>query len=986
MANNLLGIGTISTISSIINPDVDVSSAADNFQPFSFFEYLKNTRQFNTPEQFTQGYNDYLHQWYALKNAQPQSQRDEIKQRYIDLLKDIAVNYTTSEEKRFLSNIDYNDPSDLAVAVPFYAQKLKEICLFYKYKRDKFKYRINELKIKGTPLSIEKAIFQSVVDYASTATDIAAATVQSIATNLQISITEYVDEYSNYFDLDPDASASDLQVTNDLRTKYITSNTNTISANLFLNLNDSIINEVLNTPIYLKEIGTGLLINPMKVVQQALAQANCAQTLAQFIGASVNTLSANYELQKQLIEKYIGTDFFYLSTNSQSTFVSGALFKAANPSANLVNKRFVTTASVPEDQLISLQQLGLFFKPDKMGVIQFASPSKQWAVNAANLEADKIYVFPNPDCYGNVDNFAYSNLSTPFIYAVDNTVLIKGIDQGAAVGYIKSSEYLQNYYAYFSEPVYLNDANINISSFDAKFLRIFNQGSFTSYAQDIHGNEYGVVKPVKRFNADQNNDEAALGQCITIDGHTFYDDYEGFSFNFATTGNNFDGSIRTGLTAQTANNFPPFGGSFTTGYDGASAGMFTLSGDFYTVYFREYSPYIDCNTFDNLIGSVRDGGAFAASDTELLPDVSSDSPAWNIHSKVYYDTLCDAGLSATNSTQPGLTSCAMSAVPALSSSNFEMFDGRLFPNQFTIEPDYNYSGYTANYVDLVNPGCVSILQTSQLSGAETLNDVNELAGTLLVKNIVTNQVSVLSASLSATFSKYSDAVKSDIYGSNVEAVNIYYDTIVVTTSSFMVFDKIVIDNAGQFVKPGTNNNYLSVSASDFCSSSNQFFIEKTNDVWLYKTTVQSDTSASNAKVIYPEIYRYSIKTNKLQKIFPNIFTTAAQISSLFVNPLSAVNFVRISDAKLTYASFNDKFNASWVLHDLNGLSYICSAPFDYVNDSIEFDPNQIALYTPSTFVETFNFNTPLSAINNDLEVSAFNGPEFNSANNILFFN
>ena len=989
MASNVYSVGTTNVRLSITNSNVDPVDSQDNFQPFSFFEYLKNTQQLNTPDLFTQGYNDYLHAWYSIKNVEQAVQRDEIRQRYVDLLKDIAYNYTTSEEKRFLANLDYDDASDLSIAIPFYAQKLKEICLFYANKREAFKFRIEEVKIKGSTLSIEKAIFKSIVDYLSTDDAITAATVTAVARDMQINITEYVDEYSSYFDLDPDATASDLQITNELRTKYLTSNTNAISANLFLNLRDTIADQVFNTAFYLKEIGQGLLINPQRLIQQALKQATCEQTFAQLLNTSVDALSSSYDLKRRLIEKYIGTDFYYLSTNSQTDFVSGALFKAANASGNLINKRFATTASIAEDDLISLQQLGLFFKPDKMGVLQFAAPNKRFFVDDTKLEANKIYIFPDPSVYGNVDNFLYSNIQYPLLYIIDNSTHVKGLDQGAAHGKIKSNEYLQNFYAYFSEPVYINSSNINVSSFDANMLRIFNRGIFAAYAQDVYGNEYGVLKSVERSNKQQTNEANALGQCITIDGHTFYDDEEGYAFNFSLTGINFDGSIRTGLTAQTVNAFPPAGGSFTTGYTSSSAGMFILSGEKYLLYFREFSPFIDCNTTDNIVCSIRDGGFFAPSDTETYPDVSSDSTAWNTSSRVYYSTLCDAGISATNSLVPGLTSAALTAVitaPLLLNSLYDAFDCRLFPNNICeLQPDYNYAGSTISYIDDVNNECLSQLQANQQIGDETLNDIKSMDGVLLVKNIATNVVLPLSSALSVTYSKYNDAIKQELYNNNVQHINIYYDSIVVKTDNYLIFDKIKIADDGSFEKPGTANNYITINTDAYSSVSNTFYHEKTNEAWVCKTTLLNVASGSNEKIIYPQIYKYSVEANKLQRKYPGMFTTNQTLSSLFANALSSINIARVMDATLTHASFNDKFNLTWNIVDLNGLSYLFSAWFNYKNDEIVFDADQVAVYRASTQANTLNFYYALSGLTS-VEVASTANARIASQNNILYFN
>ncbi len=208
MASNNFNFGSATVDFSKTNSSVSSADTLDNFQPFSFFEYLKYSRQVATPEQFTQGYNDYLQQWYAQTNESPIVQTNEIRQRYVDLLKDLAINFTTTDEKRFLSNLDYDDASDLAIAIPFYAQKLKDICLFYAKKRESIKTKAQEVRIKGSSSSIERAVFQNIIDYLYAAEDEGTINVnlQQIAQTLQIDVVDYFDTYSNYFDLDPSAS------------------------------------------------------------------------------------------------------------------------------------------------------------------------------------------------------------------------------------------------------------------------------------------------------------------------------------------------------------------------------------------------------------------------------------------------------------------------------------------------------------------------------------------------------------------------------------------------------------------------------------------------------------------------------------------------------------------------------------------------------------------------------------------------------------
>jgi hypothetical protein len=990
MASNNFNFGSATVDYSITNANVGTADTLDNFQPFSFFEYLKYSKQVATPEQFTQGYNDYLQQWYLQTNETPAVQTNEIRQRYVDLLRDIAINFTTIDEKRFLSNLDYDDASDLAIAIPFYAQKLKDICLFYAKKREAIKSRSQEVRIKGSTTSIEKTVFQNIIDYLYAAEDEGAINIdlQQIAQTLQIDVVDYFDTYSNYFDLDPSATPDDLQITNELRRKYFTSNVNTISAQLFLGFSNAVLADIFATPFYLKEIGAGLVINPQRFIEKTLFDFNCEiNPIAELLNADTQALSSTYALKRKLVQKYIGTDFYYLSTNSQSQFVSGTLFKAENACGNLVNKRFVTTATVPEDQLKTAQQLGLFFRPDKMGVLQFAAPSKSYYVNQGSLKPNHVYVFPDPNIYGNVTNFYFSNLPYPLQFAIDYSGNVKKLDAGLAYGYIKSSEYLQNFFAYFSEPLYINADTHNASAFDVHLQRVFDEGIFTQYKQDVYGNEFGLLKDVKRYNQNINNINNINSKCITIDGHVFNDVEQGFGFDYAIVDDDYFGSIRTGLTAKTIDALPPGGGTFSTGYTFASAGMFTLTGSKYTLYFREYSPYFACASINpNYICSIRDGGFFAAPDNSILPDVSSDSVAWNANSKVYYAILCDAGLSATNVLVPGRNMAALTATvvaPALSSNIYQVFDSNYFNNECYTIADYDYSESLDNYIGVVNPECTTIVAASAQISNETLEQIKAKIGSILVKNIIQNQVMPLSSALSATFFKYPAAVKNEIYSTSVENFNLIYNTIIIKTPHYVVFDKIEMDDVGNFIKTGTFNSTITINANEQCS--NSFFVEHTNDVWTFKTTLLEDAlSATNAKCIYPTIYRYNVKTNAFEKKFPTN-ADVSTLSSMFANPLSSVNIVRYGNANVSYAQQNDKYALSWTGYDLNNMSYVFAAWFNLVGDAIVFDDNLTGVFAPDDLPFTYNFVNALSTFST-IDVLSTANASFNAQNGALFFN
>ncbi len=129
----------------------------DTVAPFSFLDFINNTQADYSPEEYSSFYSSYLQAWHANQGGSEEEQKTQFTDYYRQFIKEIVVNYTTETEKRFLEKIDFNDPADLDVAIPFFANRLKDIALFYKKKRDEGKYVIDRNKMKGSQTGLRKS-------------------------------------------------------------------------------------------------------------------------------------------------------------------------------------------------------------------------------------------------------------------------------------------------------------------------------------------------------------------------------------------------------------------------------------------------------------------------------------------------------------------------------------------------------------------------------------------------------------------------------------------------------------------------------------------------------------------------------------------------------------------------------------------------------------------------------------------------------------
>ena len=266
MLNNNFNYKGVDVQQSILSNNVDMSTALDIYTPFTFFDFLKQGKQSLSPQEFNDAYLAYLKNWYLFKDGVSVTNETNIRDRYIELLKDITLNYTTQSEKRFLSNIDYSDPTDLDVTIPFFSRKIIEICNFYKSKRDELKFKIQKNKIKGNNVSIDTSIYQAIVDYLLLNDNDENfynlnISLSAVTTNLKVEVEELFDYYVNYFDIDPTKSATFYDVNTKLRSDYFSANVNDLESDLFLNFDTALKQAILGPNVFLAELGRLFTIN-----------------------------------------------------------------------------------------------------------------------------------------------------------------------------------------------------------------------------------------------------------------------------------------------------------------------------------------------------------------------------------------------------------------------------------------------------------------------------------------------------------------------------------------------------------------------------------------------------------------------------------------------------------------------------------------------------------------------------------------------------
>lgn len=948
-------IRTVLVKYSITNTDITDGVYRDTIAPFSFLDFINNTQSNYSPEEYSSFYSQYLQTWYSKQDTSKEEQQTQFKEYYRQFIREIVINYTTETEKRFLQKINFNDPADLDVAIPFFANRLKDIALFYKKKRDEGKYVIDRNKLKGSSIGLEKAIFDNIYNFIFTTEDSLNTenlTVFEAVKDLGIEIEEFVDVYGDYFDL-PDTANNDN--INEIETKYYLDPTGIDAISSGDNFLTNIRTFKINPPTLTPEEFDAICNPDNELVQLYNQYRKGGLTIAEF-----------YSLKRSLISKYIGTDIYYIDTTSVPP-VSGLLVRAETPAANALNLQGIDTATVESNQIKLLRDVGLNFRADDIGLFKLRADSFEYEIDTTLLESDQVYIFPDPSKYGNVSTNPQSVY--PVYYKFDYRATARNVSSGLVTGDPKVVSKTTTYESYTTKE--RNDSQLrerNDISYKLNFTDLYNRGLISKYQTDIYGNEYALFKaePLKPI------DISASSQIknLLLNGHVFFDDDEGYNFNYSLTAVNGT-TIRSGLS------------TYTNGLTELDSPL--------TLYMREFYPYQELlQDTRNLLPFWRDGGAFTFLDGSELPNpLTGLGPGYPSSNNYYYTVLAEGTFPTSVNIQTEqiplsdittesdfniiaenneLTFATDVRYYLSAGAQYKRYDGGYFADEAPLPNDFIYSD-NYRYLDSTDSrGSTIISNLTSSSTSLTKEEQQTLVGNLYVKNGTYSNSELLSSALNKTISKYSSAIQDQIIHELLD-FDIIQNTIFLETRSSLIIDKISYKD-GAFTKPSTINTAFTVNSANMVEVfTNRFYNEKTGKVYFARFQDNANDTCSpladNYKSIYPEIYEYDIQQNSTTRIYPTgVDDATLSAFELNVESLSSRNYTpdSIHTPNLIYNSLNDIFKITYFVCDKNDFTHLVDVSFKMSNnklivvDSNRYEPLNNIIRT-STFGDTTNFNT-----------------------------
>ena len=944
-------------LQSSITHDAANPDAVDKSSPLPFLDWVKYFADVSTDPSFLlKAYKNYVNDWFSTRKASITENQNIVQNLYVSLFRNIALNYLTQEERRFINNVNLSRPSEIAILMPLLVRKIKDICLYFASQRETVKHSTFIHNLKGSNFSLGKIVSEA-LDNSFSDPKINklfsdhGITKDTIKSKLSFEIEPLYDLETNYYDINPAKTGEDYNATGK-RLEYFNANSYEFNPDLFVNFDVSVVQAIERYPVILQELGTNFSVN-LDFTAQDLQYLKDED-----FTSLVNDLDTNnlrLRTLKESLQHFSGSTFYYLSTNADRKFTYGQLFQA-DTFVNYLNRRFPTVASVESEKFTTKPFIGGFFTPDKQGILNFLSFGLNGSMQS--LSADHVYVFPDPLMYGNISGLSQTKLDTPFIFSENVSVLKNSMTNSYSFGRALT-DFLTKFRGYQSRSETLNCDAIGVSRVQdpqefftgsektkwanadvyppipyntfpiAQRQETLLQNLYTKtlyqHKTDIYNNEFAFYKEIYPFSNPQvtkNDENAGIIVCLSLDGgETFYTTASGYNYNYniVDADNNQSGvtTYTGGLTSLT------------------SIDYFLQS----ILLYPEQDFYRTTITYNILIYDCQNFNAYPA---EAVVTV----------------------LSAETFVYEGLTPLGMySYIHSASSLDCGPF---VYNGEDATYADYDRSLIEHN---LVLGSTLSSAETTlynisgNLTKEITLYNQQQVYGDLYFRNYNNSTITAASAVLSGLFAKYSSAITDQIF-SQLKHFDLIADTAIFETENYLLFERLVYDYDTSTYLPqpserfyiykpsttfaGNSANYLIDWYQEYNHFSNTWYNEKDDTILVARTNLVNAPYLLNDRRIDIDLFLYNFSTLK------QIGLSSIASFSLSAMPMDNVNLINIEKPLLNYNPDTGSYVVKFLAKDPSHAFFDTTISFKMDNNRNVYNISTITLY-PNMFIFSNNF-------------------------------
>lgn len=941
--NRLKDVNTINSITNNISIKVEVKE--DTLKPFDLVTWIsKSQLRSGSPSEYLGIYNNYLNEWHITKGSTDSEKQSGIKSLYKTLLKNVAINYSTDEERRWLRNIDLNDPADLDVAMPFFSSRLKEICLYFASQREEVKQQRLRYDLAGSVKGSKQLVVSDLItlvkrddyilQYKSTK-----PTIDVVLEDFNITVDELYDISQDYFDI-PVTRTSPVTGT---RGDYYNFQQFTIDPLIFIDEDASVKRLIEGYDTELQSVcATNILTSDLSQLVADVSFTDDELTQlpdSEFINYIKTRENLNIVNEKNLPTEHGGVDMFYLSAGStDSNYVSGQLFKSSKPFRNLHNRYNSTINFFPDtSSMVSVKEIGRFFVPDNIGTANFFSLNPKPKVLTDKLSAGQVYSFPDPDIYGAGTGATQKTNPAPIDHDEDITWTKADRSNERLQGDIVNQVQLQKFYPYSSKEEESLEPQVGVSrvsdpvdfwsgeerdiwgnddvytpalqnTFDHDSRQadlMVTDRSIYNWKTDIYGNEYAVYKNVEPLQlASLREDTNYI--CKTLDFEEFDNGETELSFI-----DYIDGGRVNGIDPYVENLNP------SQTFTAQASGFGKIDPVFDEVcYGANYLPDTCPVPPPEIICENLDGGVYGYSDASY----SVSSSGINFNQSVEEDTL------------------ALAETFYFNTKHCDDDGSR----DYTYSIESSVPLYKPN-PESTNSQVVSALESS-FQALTTLYQQSSSGGLIEFRNKYgIGKGSPLIEAFASVFNRYENDptlsyIYNDIKNNNIVDIDIIYDILVLYGQDYIVFEKINFDYDTGTIQPSTlNNAIIKTTGTKLERTIPLFFNEDKKYILCGRMRELVDCNAC-----YPQFIKLDVETLQLSTEFPN--SSADQLEFKLPSNLYQYTITDLEDIKLSYNNTLDKYNITYFgsisgheagVPAVSGIKVLFSHDFRYILNSLE---------------------------------------------------
>ena len=544
MAENIERFNSVASLNSVVRSTTlqQYVDSDDTDKPFTLGEWLVNVNEkLGSPDDYISGHISYIREWYNKKRTVSVSVSKQIVNNYVRFLKELLVVFPTNEEYRYISNLDWESQYDLDIAVPYYADRLREVVLYIVDQRERIRFQKVKNSIRGSVFGTEKLVYDEIITLLSSESyskmfGSRLPDIKTVAKDLNVTVDEVYDDTQNYNNVFIDGISL--------------SGAREIDSLIFTDFAKAVSQLLSEFPVTLTEqdqdliLGSGLQLQPTGDTSSARLSVLTPEYFANYTN-SVDNL--NLHNTKKWYSKYIGTDMYYLSSDSDGRYVFDKFITSTTKAENHLNVNTPSVVYEPSNSYVTSRKIGGMFI--KTGISHAYSVDTTYRIDHTNISPNAYHTIPDPNIY-------YSN--EPWLIFEESHEWMKADRSNDKLhGQIIGTDKMQSMYPYQSMSETNKYPKFGVSRVTDRFdfwsgderdvwanadvykvLKpldyvapreqkihdlLMNQGSVVNWETDIHGNEYALYKQLNDRKQYTEHSTTGTLQCKVLDGEFFWD-------------------------------------------------------------------------------------------------------------------------------------------------------------------------------------------------------------------------------------------------------------------------------------------------------------------------------------------------------------------------------------------------------------------------------------------------------------------------------